>query len=266
MRRLRPVELPAALASSNPLPLTAALAQPQAGKPRGGLWLNAAGLAAWQTGQPLHVPTHFAETRALWRTDPRLGIALANATGTAEDGQLYTTEAIALTPGTGFVACIDGDHGTAPAHGLLRLGGDGHGAGICPCDADTPVLPTPDYAALAAAGRFRVLLTTPGLFAGGWRPLPDHGDGRVALGIDPHSATARFACASVSRLETLSGWDLAARRPKPALRAAPTGSVYWFDQFDGDAAALEQLVRDGLPLADPQRAPEGFNRITLAAW
>ena len=40
------------------------------------------------------------------------------------------------------------------------------------------------------------------------------------------------------RLETVSGWDVARRQPKPALRAAPAGSVYWLDDFQGDPAAI----------------------------
>jgi CRISPR-associated protein Cmr3 len=65
----------------------------------------------------------------------------------------------------------------------------------------------------------------------------------------------------------VSGFDLANWRPKPALRAARTGSVYWLDEIDATPDALRKLVAIGLwpdeNYSDPRRA-EGFNRISLA--
>ena len=81
-----------------------------------------------------------------------------------------------------------------------------------------------------------------------------------------HGASARLASAALPRLETLSGWDVALHRPKPALRAVPTGSVYWLDDFQGDPAALDALAGEGLPLDDRSRRAEGFNNCLLAAW
>ena len=80
------------------------------------------------------------------------------------------------------------------------------------------------------------MLTTPGLFDGGWRP-----DG----------IPAALVAASVSRAETISGWDLVTNKPKPAQRVAPTGSVYWFENFSGDLNELKALVQNGFPIADP---------------
>ena len=66
--------------------------------------------------------------------------------------------------------------------------------------------------------------------------------------------------------DILSGWDVARQQPKPALRAVPAGSVYWLDDFQGDAAALDALATDGLLLDDRSRRAEGFNNCLLAAW
>ena len=68
----------------------------------------------------------------------------------------------------------------------------------------------------------------------------------------------------------ISGWDLAKQRPTPARAFVPAGSVYWFDQFEGDAEALIAFANNGLwhndTAADEQRLVEGFNRFQLVAW
>ena len=71
------------------------------------------------------------------------------------------------------------------------------------------------------------------------------------------------------RAEVVSGWDLAHWQPKPAQRAAPTGSVYWLDELDATPKALRELVEQGLwpgAGADAGRRAEGFNRLALARW
>ncbi len=257
-RQLRPAGLPAGLASSYPLPLTPIMAQPEPSKPASGLWLTAEGFAAWQAGHALD-SRHWLKSSDLWQNETRLGIALDPTTRSAADSQLYTTETVALGKDIGFVAQVDAAAGWLPTGGLLRFGGDGHAASVAPCEL---ALPTPDFEALAAAGRFRLLLTSPGIFPQGWQlPVTDDG-GRWRF----DTASARLACASVPRLETLSGWDLARHSPKPAVRVVPAGSVYWLDDFQGNADDLRQLFATGLPLADAARRAEGFNAIQLAAW
>lgn len=260
---LQPTQLHPSLASSHPLPLTPVLRQPEAGKPKGGLWLTAAGISAWQRGEALDKHKgHWLASSELWQLDPRLGIALEAGKATVAEGQLYTSEAIALKPGVAFVTRVQGSPGVLPQNGLLRFGGDGHGARVRQAAC---ALPMCDSAALAQAGRFRLLLTSPGIFPQGWQ-LPGMdvtpGDGRWHF----HGASARLVCAAVPRMETVSGWDVARRQPKPALRAAPTGSVYWLNDFQGDAAALDALQRDGMPCSDPSRRAEGFNACLLAAY
>ena len=87
----------------------------------------------------------------------------------------------------------------------------------------------------------------------------------------PDGSTARLAAASVPRSQVISGWDLAEKGsgyPKPALRAAPVGSVYWFEDFKGATASLCKLVSEGFwaisGYPDRQRRAEGFNNVMLA--
>jgi CRISPR-associated protein Cmr3 len=84
-----------------------------------------------------------------------------------------------------------------------------------------------------------------------------------------HGVRASLACAAVPRAEVISGFDLAKGRPKPAVRAAPAGSVYWLDELEATPAALRKLAEIGLwPTEDynDARRAEGFNRMTFAAY
>ncbi|MEI6303773.1 MAG: type III-B CRISPR module-associated Cmr3 family protein [Betaproteobacteria bacterium] len=244
---LRPCPTPPGIASSHALPKLPTLQTNIPGKPVTGLWLTGAGIAGWSAGQPLNAK-HFARSGDLWQTDPRLGIALDPKTRSAADGKIYTTETIALKKGIGFFAAYEGSANNLPAESLVRLGGDGRGAVVR--SVSTP--PTaPDWARIEKEGRFRLMLTTPGLFSGGWRP-----DG----------VPATLVAASVSRAETISGWDLVTNKPKPAQRVAPTGSVYWFENYTGDLATLKALAHNGFPIEDPARYAEGFGKLAIAPW
>ncbi len=244
---LRPCATPTGIASSHALPKLPTLQTGKPGKPVGGLWLTGDGIATWLAGQPLNAK-HFVRSGDLWQTDPRLGIAIDPMTRSAAAGKIYTTETIALRNGIGFIAAYEANANKLPAESLVRLGGDGRGAVV---RAVTPPPTAPDWARIEKEGRFRLMLTTPGLFSGGWRP-----DG----------VPATLVAASVSRAETVSGWDLVTNKPKSAQRVAPTGSVYWFEDFTGNPAPLKALALNGFPMADPARHAEGYGKLVIAPW
>jgi CRISPR-associated protein Cmr3 len=254
---VQPRALPPGVLSSYPLASLPMLGATQARKQNRQRWLTPEGFSLWRAGQPVPVRCSVPADE-LWTLDARLGIATDWRKGTVIDGALYTTEAVAMKPGVGFVAAVHGVGGHLPTNGLLRFGGDGRGAAIEPMCFDLmhqPCAPIED-------GRFRLLLTTPGIFPGGWR-LP----GLCADGTWHFAGgRARLVAASADRLQTLSGWDLARGAPKPAVRAVPAGAVYWFDCLEGDVSALQAHVARGLSLDDPARRAEGFNNCMLAAW
>lgn len=259
---LHPAKLPAGSAAANELPLTALLRMAKQVKPAAGRWLDGAGLAAHMAGTP---PASTLKTADLFQRETRLGIALDAGSRTAEDGALYTTEAIAFNTGAGFLVGIDGDAGQLPASGFLRLGGDGKGAAYSRADFTPPAAPLAD---IAASRRFRVILATPGIFAAGWLPDGVTRQGERDCRLRGNGFSARLACAAVPRFDIISGWDLALQQPKTAQRVAPAGSVYWFDELEGDAGKLAAWVEGGLwgDNYDKQRRAEGFNRAWLAHW
>jgi CRISPR-associated protein Cmr3 len=122
---------------------------------------------------------------------------------------------------------------------------------------------------IGQAGRCRLILTSPGIFPGGWLPTGMTAHGAGDLRFELQGVKARLVCAAVPRAEVISGWDLAKWQPKPAQRVASTGSVYWFEQVEATTQQLRELVAHGLwtnPPDDTARRAEGFNRITLATY
>ena len=246
--------------SSMPTVQLPVLAQQDRTKPASGLWLNEAGMANWLAGELPDVDRHLVAADRLWGLDERVGIGMDRASRRADDGKLFTLQAVVMKPGVGFVASVEGD---ALDDGvLLRFGGDGRGAVVSRVDAPAP---QGDLTAIAEAGRCRLVLTTPGIFPDGWR-LPGMAEdaGFELLGVRGH-----VVCAAVPRAEVISGWDLARWQPKPAQRAAPAGSVYWLEDLKATPEQLRKLADHGLWPAsgyDARRRAEGFNCFVFSTY
>ena len=276
---LQPRPVAPGIRSAGELPLRATLVAAKQEKPTSGVWLRSAGLAQHLNGA-LADKAHGIESKHLYQRDPRLGIGLNPDARTAEEGQIYTTEGFAFSPdsasgtktdhtpfaSTGFLVGIAGAAHLLPEHGVLRLGGDGRSAHYRKVQFTPPTTTKPP----CVHGRFRLLLQTPALFSQGWLPEGvTEQDGAYRLQCD--GFTARLACAALGRHDLVSGWDLYQWAPKPAQAAAPAGSVYWFDEFMGDAGKLAAWVANGLwpddlnPMQQMRRA-EGYNRALLGAW
>lgn len=259
LRRMQPVAPAAGLVSSAPLAQWPVLAAPNRSKAATGFFLTQAGWAEYLAGRT-PVLQQLVPTSDLWALDHRVGVGLDAERRRAADGQLFSVQAVAFHAGVGFLASVAGAE--PPADGVLRFGGDGRGAAVRTAHYQPA---SPDLSAITRARRARVVLTTPGLFADGWR-LPGVGADRC---VSWPGVSARLVCAAVTRADVISGWDLAQRQPKPAERVAPTGSVYWLDDLDTTPEALGKLAGQGLWSPDAnnaQRRAEGFNRYTFAAW
>jgi len=297
---LAPRAAPNGVQSAGDLPMRPTLVSAKQEKPKGGVWLRQTGMAQHLAGK-LPADSAQLESKHLYQRDPRLGIGLNEQSRTAEDGLIYTTEGFAFSPpravvevsqaksastalslssvaidfaSTGFLIGLQGVHALLPPEGVLRLGGDGRSAHYRRVDFKPPVVA--DMAGRQGGlGQFRLILQTPALFAQGW--LLD-GVTRQADGVyrlQTPGFSARLACAALGRREVVSGWDLHQWAPKPAQAAVPAGSVYWFDQFEGNPDKLAAWVQNGLcPHTSAQdrhpqqhiRRAEGYNCALLANW
>ena len=276
MRRISPRSRLTEIQTSAATQALAVLGAPERAKPISGLLLSAGGWRRYLSGQNVEAD-QVVRSSDLWRAEPRIGIALDASRGAAADGALFTSENVvfvkrehsgggecALASTAGFLAEVTG--ATLPDGALLRFGGDGHAATATCVEVDVPEV---DYGAIAQAGRCRLILTTPGLFERGWLPTGVVGADKEDLRFKLHGVEGRLVCAAVPRAETISGFDVAAQRPKPAQRVAPAGSVYWLDDLQGSVADLRNLAARGLwsvPVENPVRRAEGFNRVALGLY
>ncbi len=275
--RIEPKALPTGIHSSAPTEKLAILPERERSKPESGYWLTQEGWQAYLLGNGLDPAQHLVPTHGLWTLDPRVGVGLDPAKRSAAQGKLFTVQAVVMekqyqTNGhghdVGFLATVEG--ATIPDGLMLRFGGDGRAAkaNLIPApSSETGLSSVIDQ--IVQSGRCRLILTSPGLFSGGWLPTGatdcDAGDIR----FDLHGVKARIVCAAVPRAEVISGWDLAKWQPKPAQRVVPTGAVYWLDQLEATAEQLRELIVQGLwtnPPADAARRVEGFNRFTWGLW
>jgi len=253
-----PATLPASVCGNSATLAVPVLRRSRVQKANHIYWLNQAGLAAYVRGEPLLQHEHTVEVKDLWKTDARLGIGMDPQSRKADDGKIYTSDAIAVKEGVGFIVGIEGADDCLPLNGLLRFGGDGRAVDIATVSVDWP---QPDWADITKNKRFKLLLTSPGIFPDGWK-LPGMRDDRWFIG----DASARLVAASVARSEVVSGWDVAAHAPKPAENVVPRGSVYWLDDWQGDIALLKKLCAKGLPCTEKKRSAEGFNHCMVVNW
>lgn len=227
-------------------------------------WLTEAGLARLLAGS-VPAPEDLVEPEAVYRREPRTQVSLRGSadaafTGTAQEGKLFTVDFVRMTRDAGFAVGL-GDGGLLGSSGLLRLGGESR-----PARFETTDAPVGGSDALrsrvAETGRVRLVLTTPAPFAHGWRPGAIGDDGRGTLGGVP----VRLVAAAVGRPLTLGGWDVAARRPKPARRAAPAGSVYFLTLDDASRAPALFDTLDGRSLCGGDDAKQGLGLVRLGVW
>ena len=280
IRRIQPHAPPNGVHASAATASLAVLAEQRRGKPLSGRWLTAGGWREYVEGGDIDPEKHLVSSDVLWTLDTRIGIALDSARRRAADGALFSSQGVVFrkrghsragdTAGmpsgcdVGFIAEVSG--AMLPEEALmLRFGGDGRAALATRVEVREPEA---DYDGTAEARRCRLILTTPGLFEGGWRPTGVTGSGRD-LRFELHGVRARLVCAAAPRAEVVSGFDIAEGRPKPAQRVAPTGSVYWLDELDASAEDLRRLAGHGLwsdPAENRARRAEGFNRVTFGAY
>jgi len=274
--RMEPVRLTGGIQTGLPeqLPYVPVVRQAVQGKPERDWLLTMDGLSEYLRGEAV-TEDHLVPMASLWKRDVRVGIGMDAATRSAEEGHLFSVEHIALAQaehrgqdGTaGLLVGISGCEGQLPDAGVIRLGGDGKAAAFQSVSAIHLAIPEKT---IRETRRCKVVLQTPALFEQGWLP-----DGLIMeqghQWYERDGFKMRLACAAIPGYEVVSGWDLAKRAPKAAQRVVPAGSVYWFDQLEGDLEMPCKLAEQGFWLDQMQnsnksRWAEGYNRVLVAAW
>jgi CRISPR-associated protein Cmr3 len=134
--------------------------------------------------------------------------------------------------------------------GVLALGGERRSARF---EVVTSFAPPPVPEPLPE--RFVLFFLTPAVFERGWLPR-DWGaffEGSVEL-----------VAAALDRYETVGGFDLARGRERPAHRAVPAGSVYYF--VARGEARLRRTSDLPWPTVSDWGAEIGFGTVLIGGW
>lgn len=225
-------------------------------------YLKLEDMAAWLTGsvpedgwQPAKV-----EVPAMER---RVHVGIDFESKTSKQGMLFETEGACLDVKLlergrrkteyRLLAAFGGEMGDGP----LTLGGErrmafcrqsGPEAFACPAAVAEALRQKPK--------RVCLVLATPAVFRGGWKP--GWAEGGAVPGVE--RLKLKLVSAACDRRGWVSGWDLKANAPKAVRWLAPAGSVYFFEVVEGDPGVLadawlqpvsdhEQDRRDGFGLA-----------------
>jgi CRISPR-associated protein Cmr3 len=221
----------------------------------------------------------------------RTHVAIDPARGAAEEGNLFTTAALALRAlprhgslseqnGSGAFASISlsvrvracdwCERTVEHLDALHPLGGErriAHWKATAEACAGW-ACPTEIRSALAEHTKIRMTLASPAIFGEGWKPA---WLGTDLIGAPPGSRTRlRLVGASIKRWQVVSGWSLAnlpgqPRGPKPIKRIVPAGGTYFFETVDGGAKDLANLWLE--PVSDePQDRRDGFGLAVWGVW
>lgn len=209
-----------------------------------GSWLTKAQLEACLQGQPVE-PLH---ANALFTFEHRYGIGMDSDRRVTQEGRLYAAEFVRTCEGVGLYVEVSGYDGW-PTSGVMRIGGEGHGAHFQLVNAlDWPKPPNP------LPPRFRLYFASPSYFTGGWQPKDGWDkffDGAVTL-----------QAVALRGYETRGGYDLAGNSQKPARRYVPAGSMYYFES-KGSVRLRPDLIQNAVT---EYGAEIGFGQVWISAW
>ncbi len=154
-------------------------------------------------------------------SEPKIGIGISHATHTSEEGKLYRVNMKRLKNNTSIVVDFEGLN--LPENGLTKLGGEGKAANYKKyknnISVDAPKFEQNEK-------RFKMILTTPAIFANGW--LPSWIDKKTLEG-DYNGLKLKLLTAAIGKPINIGGFDMKAKKSKPMYRAVPAGSVYYFE-------------------------------------
>jgi CRISPR-associated protein Cmr3 len=209
--------------------------------------------------------------------DVRVHVTISDNTGTAEPSHLFISESLSFSDEQSYgmllgvkTKDIEIVQQLSGLNTLHPLGGERRLALFRKIQQDYWSLPQEINESVADASGLRMVLLTPAIFAGGWRPAWI--DPCTFEGSPPGAPHLRLRLrgAALERWKPISGWSLeknadgkSQQGPKPIRRLVPAGSAYFFQIVSGNTSeGLENLwlasVSDEL-----QDQRDGFG---LAAW
>jgi CRISPR-associated protein Cmr3 len=207
-------------------------------------FLTPTGLRAFLNNQ-LVGSEQLVQREELFAMDHRTGIGIEPDRLATEEAMIYGVSFLSLKEGTNLYAevVLPDEHADAlDGIDMLALGGEGRRVRI---EQQVPVF---DWPRPTAEGKPLLLLTTPALFSGRWRPA---------------GLNSNLVAAAVPGALAVSGWDLARRGPKPTRFAVPAGSVFFLDRIPDN---LSPASLSDIDQRDGDEPLQGWGCYLKGAW
>lgn len=205
--------------------------------------------------------------------DQRTHVMIEAETGAARDQYLFQTSGLDFAERVTLAARSEG--GDEQLAGILAgldalhpLGGERRVAHWKHSGGAAWEAPASVVEAMGKTKLVRMVLATPAIFSGGWRPAWVGEDSRCELA----GVAMRLTGVAIERWRPISGWNLEKSAnskpgPKAVKRAVPAGGVYFFEvEGDGDAAELARRLWLR-PVSDAdQDCRDGFGLALWGPW
>lgn len=214
-------------------------------------------------------------TLAAPQNDERTHVAIQADMGSAKDSMLFSTTGLDMTANKhgnaiSLVADISQTErftDTLSKLNLLHpLGGERRLAQWKTRSDSLPNVPE-KLKQLSSKTQVRMVLATPAIFGGGWRP--SWLDEKPLQGTVPGSTVkVKLVGASVDRWKPISGWSYEKETlgPKPSRRLVPAGSVYFFEIIDGDFGSVLDSCWMRSVCDEEQDRNDGFGLTIWGVW
>lgn len=249
------------------------LTMPVSGKPASGpAWWLWSDFIAFRRGETVSYKALDENGWSPPRGDRRTHVSINPNTGASEREQLFQTEGLDLDNHLPYRDAPAGAYRLLARceveleETLVHLGGKRRLASL---KLEYPTTwPSSDrswWTRIIRSGGICLTLLTPSIFSAGYRPGWLDND---LVGCPPEISNLRLKlCAvAVGRWKPHSGWDLAARRPRPSQKLVDAGATYWF-RIVGNA---EENDVEKLWLAnisdDEQARVDGFGLALPSPW
>jgi CRISPR-associated protein Cmr3 len=199
--------------------------------------------------------------------DYRTHTRIEENTGSAQEGMLFQTAGLALSPEVQLCVRVAGHEcfGGILEDQLPFLRPVGGERRLARWELSTCALwkcPESIRETVQGCQRIRMVLATPAIFENGWLP------GWLKDGHLPGTAVpVSLVGAVVGRWQPISGWNLERGRtgPKPVRRLVPAGSVYFLEVPKGIKLPIEDLWL--APVSDDdQDRRDGFGSAIWGTW
>lgn len=232
------------------------------------LWWTLRQTETWLHDEPGKIAFGKSQNKERPEPDVRVHVQINPETGAAEDERLFQTTGLSIPHDWRIAIRADGGLIPTTDRQMSPLGGERRFA-IWEVGATVAGWTCPATIASAVRGSrtVRMVLATPALFQGGWKPgwLDDAG-----RGVIPGSGCAvQLVSAVVDRWQAVSGYSYDSRhgsqREKPIKRLAPAGSVYFFRLLDNSEALQAERVWL-TPVSDGDDGQAGRDGFGLAIW